>query len=89
MKHYQQYDSFFIEAALMTMDSMMIICFLRPYILLLFIALIPFSIGLYNYYWKSRRQLKRLESTSRSPVYDLIASTLNYLTFISMVRCKT
>ena len=79
---------FSIEAFLMTIGSMILMCCIRPYILVLFIALGPVLIWLWNYYLKSRRQLKRLESMSRSPIYDLLASTSNGLPVIRVFKME-
>ena len=77
-----------IESFLMFMGSVITMTFIRPYILLLFLILIPFFVWLFRYYSKSNRELKRLESMSRSPVYDLLASSLNGITMIRVFKAE-
>jgi ATP-binding cassette subfamily C (CFTR/MRP) protein 4 len=77
-----------IEAFLMSIGSVITMCFIRPYILVLFIALVPVFVWLCKYYLKSRRELRRLEIISRSPIYDLLASSLNGLTIIRVFKAE-
>ncbi|CAF1062603.1 unnamed protein product [Adineta steineri] len=66
-----------IKSSLMSIGATIIICLIKPYILLVIIGLIPFVLILCRFYLQSKSQLKRLESITRSPIYDLLSSSLN------------
>ena len=74
-----------IDAAqylLMTIGSIAVIGRINPWTLLVLIPLIPMIFWLRRYYMRSSRQLKRLESVTRSPIFALFASSLDGLTSI-------
>ena len=73
---------------LMSLGSIVIICFVNAYVLLLFIALIPVIYFLCQFYLRSCHQLKQLENTTRSPIYDLFSSSLDGLTTIRAFNAK-
>ena len=77
-----------LDSLSMSLGSIVMICFVRPYILLLFIGLLPFFVLLNKFYVRSRIQLKRLESVTRSPIYDLLSSSLNGLPIIRAFRIQ-
>ena len=52
------------------------------------VALIPFVFLLCRFYLRSKSQLKRLESITRSPVYDLLSSSLNGLATIRAFKVQ-
>ncbi|CAF4971451.1 unnamed protein product [Rotaria sp. Silwood1] len=51
----------------------------NPWVLLTLIIIIPAFLWLRSYYVKASREIKRLESISRSPIYTLFSSTLSGL----------
>ncbi|CAF1116191.1 unnamed protein product [Adineta ricciae] len=67
---------FATKSASMFVGSVVVICLVRPYVLLVIVALIPFFIFLCHFYLRSKNQLKQLESTTSSPVYDLLSTSL-------------
>ncbi|CAF1052417.1 unnamed protein product [Adineta ricciae] len=69
----------YIKLSLMSMGSIVIICLVKPYLVLVVIALIPIIVFVCRFYLRSKKQLKKLESITRSPVYDLLSSSLNGL----------
>jgi ABC-type multidrug transport system fused ATPase/permease subunit len=77
-----------IEMLLMVAGSVIVICLINPYVLLTFVVLIPLFWVLTRFYLQSNRDLKRLESVSRSPVYTLFSSTLNGLSTIRAFKAK-
>ena len=70
------------QSLLMTLGSIIIIGRTNPWVLLVLIPLIPAVLWLRRFYIRSSRQLKRLESVTRSPIYDLFSSSLDGLTSI-------
>jgi ABC-type multidrug transport system fused ATPase/permease subunit len=66
-----------LVALLMTIGSIFVICFINPFIFLVFIIIIPVVYLITRFYQRSSRQLKRLESITRSPVYELFSTSLN------------
>jgi ATP-binding cassette subfamily C (CFTR/MRP) protein 1 len=56
---------------------MFIICFINPPISFLLIILIPVIWLIIRFYKRSFCQIKRLESTTRSPIYALFSTSLN------------
>jgi ABC-type multidrug transport system fused ATPase/permease subunit len=77
-----------LEGLLTSIGSMIIICIIKSYIILLFIVMVPFFLLLYKYYVRSRRQLKRLENFTRSPIFEIFSSTLNGLIIIRVFNAK-
>ncbi|CAF4939985.1 unnamed protein product, partial [Rotaria sp. Silwood1] len=71
-----------MQYLLMTFGSIAIIGKNNPWVLLILIPLIPTVLWLRRFYMCSSRQLKRLESVTRSPVYALFSSSLDGLTSI-------
>ena len=66
-----------LQCLLMTLGSLVIIGIVNPWVLLILIPLLPAFWWLRRFYLRSSRQLKRLESVTRSPVYALFSSSLN------------
>jgi len=66
-----------LQCLLMTLGSLIIIGIVNPWVLLILIPLLPFFWWLRRFYLRSSRQIKRLESVTRSPVYALFSSSLN------------
>ncbi|CAF3667384.1 unnamed protein product [Adineta steineri] len=77
-----------IKSFLMAIGSTLVICIIKPYVLLVAIVLIPIFLLLCHYYARSRRQLKQLESITRSPIFDHVSSSLNGLTTIRALKSK-
>ncbi|CAF1102199.1 unnamed protein product [Adineta steineri] len=66
-----------MKAITLSVGSIVVICLVKPYILLVIVALIPFVLLLCRFYLRSNSQLKRLESATHSPIYDLLSSSLH------------
>ena len=71
-----------IQCLLMTLGSIVIIGISNPWVLLILIPLFPAVLWLRRFYLRSSRELKRLESITRSPIYALLSSSLDGLTSI-------
>ena len=68
-----------MQYLLMTIGSIAIIGRAHPWVLLILIPLIPSVLWLRRFYMRASRQLKRLESVTRSPIYTLFSSSLDGL----------
>jgi ATP-binding cassette subfamily C (CFTR/MRP) protein 4 len=66
-----------LQCLLMTIGSLVIIGIVNPWVLFILIPLLPIFWWLRRFYLHSSRQIKRLESVTRSPVYALFSSSLN------------
>ena len=66
-----------LQSLLMTLGSLVIIGIVNPWVLLILVPLLPAFWWLRRFYLRSSRQIKRLESVTRSPVYALFSSSLN------------
>ncbi|CAF3807803.1 unnamed protein product [Rotaria sp. Silwood1] len=71
-----------MQYLLMTLGSIVIIGITNPWVLLILIPLVPTILWLRLFYMRSSRQLKRLESVTRSPIYTLFSTSLDGLTSI-------
>ncbi|CAF3706274.1 unnamed protein product [Rotaria sordida] len=71
-----------MQYLLMTLGSIVIIGITNPWVLLILVPLIPTILWLRRFYMRSSRQLKRLESVTRSPIYTLFSTSLDGLTSI-------
>ncbi|CAF3149737.1 unnamed protein product [Rotaria socialis] len=71
-----------IQNLLMILGTVVIIGIINPWVLLIFIPLVPLFWWLHRFYMRSSLQLKRLESVTRSPIYSLFSSSLEGLTSI-------
>ncbi|CAF0850567.1 unnamed protein product [Rotaria sordida] len=71
-----------MQYLLMTLGSIAIIGITNPWVLLILIPLAPTVLWLRRFYMRSSRQLKRLESATRSPIYTLFSSSVDGLTSI-------
>ena len=75
-----------IENLLLTIAAIILPSLLNPWILLIVAPLVISCIYIVKYYLISTRELKRLESIYRSPVYSHISETLNGLDTIRSRR---
>lgn len=66
-----------LQCLSMTIGSLVIIGIVNPWVLLILVPLLPAFWWLRRFYLRSSRQIKRLESVTRSPVYALFSSSLN------------
>jgi ATP-binding cassette subfamily C (CFTR/MRP) protein 4 len=66
-----------LQCLLMTLGSLVVIGIVNPWVLLILIPFLPAFWWLRRFYLRSSRQIKRLESVTRSPVYALFSSSLN------------
>ena len=71
-----------MQYLLLTLGSIAIVGMTNPWVLLILIPLIPAVFWLRRFYIRSSRQIKRLESVTRSPIYNLFSSSLDGLTSI-------
>ena len=75
-------------ALLTLVSSIIVICLVDPRLLLMFVVVVAVFIWLSLYYLQSTCQLKRIESITRSPIYDLFSSSLNGLASIRAFKVK-
>ncbi|CAF3859617.1 unnamed protein product [Rotaria sp. Silwood1] len=68
-----------IQLLIMVLGSIVIIGMANPWVLLTLIIIIPAFLWLRSYYVNTSREIKRLESISRSLIYTLFSSTLSGL----------
>ncbi|CAF1394631.1 unnamed protein product [Adineta steineri] len=71
-----------MQYLLMIIGSITIIGKTNPWVLLILIPLVPSVLWLRRFYMRSSRQIKRLESVTRSPMYTLFSSSFDGLTSI-------
>ncbi|CAF1087250.1 unnamed protein product [Adineta steineri] len=77
-----------IQSLLMTIGLIVIIGIVNWWVLLLLIPLVPIFWILSHIYLKTSRQLKRLESITRSPIYTHFSSSLNGLVTIRAFKVE-
>ncbi|CAM4855736.1 unnamed protein product [Rotaria socialis] len=65
-----------LQLLLMTLGTLVVIGIVNPWALLILIPLLPAFWWYRRFYLRSSRQIKRLESITRSPVYALFSSSL-------------
>ncbi|CAF3301704.1 unnamed protein product [Rotaria sp. Silwood2] len=68
-----------MQALLSALGALVIIGIINPWVLLILFPLIPSFWWLRRFYLRSSRQLKRLESATRSPIFALFSSSLDGL----------
>ena len=80
----------FLQCVLMILGSVVVTVIVLPYSLLLIPILFVIFIYLRKYYLATSRQIKRLESVTRSPVYFNLFVRLSYFTgtLIYLLRLK-
>jgi ATP-binding cassette subfamily C (CFTR/MRP) protein 4 len=72
----------FLTCTVVILGILGVIAMSIPYLLLIFPFLAYGLVKLRNYYMLTSRQVKRIESTTRSPIYSCIPSTLEGLSII-------
>lgn len=77
-----------IQLLLLIAGSIIIVVCIYPWLVILVVVLLSVFWILRRFYVRSSRQLKHLESQTRSPVYALFTSTLNGLATIRAFRVK-
>ncbi|CAF3075845.1 unnamed protein product [Rotaria sp. Silwood2] len=73
---------------LLATGSIVIVCFLDPYLFILLILLVPVIWLIIRFYERSFPQLKRIENVTRSPVYAQFASSMNGLATIRAFKAE-
>ncbi|CAF0877952.1 unnamed protein product [Adineta steineri] len=71
-----------MQYLLLALGSIVVIGIANPWVLFILIPLALTVLWLRRFYMRSSRQLKRLESVTRSPVYTLFSTSLDGLTSI-------
>lgn len=69
-------------------STILYICIITPLFMLGLIPIMGFYYIAQRYYIKTSRELTRLESTSRSPIYALFSETLDGLATIRAYNCE-
>jgi ATP-binding cassette subfamily C (CFTR/MRP) protein 4 len=84
------YTSFdFLSTTLLCVCIVLLVVAVAPWVLLAAAPLIVASMRLRSYYMMTARTVKRLESTSRSPVLSLTAEALNGLPVLRSLRLQS
>jgi ABC-type multidrug transport system fused ATPase/permease subunit len=73
---------------LIVVGSIFIICLINPSIVFLLLVLVPVVWWIIRFYQRSCRQIKRLESIVRSPVYALFSTSLNGVSTIRAFKAE-
>ena len=68
-----------IQYALMVSTAILVPAATNPWLLLVFVPVTFLAVYVTSYYLKTSRELKRLESICRSPVFSHVSETLNGL----------
>ena len=85
------FPAIFLNGVILTLGasgSMLILCFINPICILLFIILVPAFWFIIRFYRRSSRQFKRLESITRSSIYALCLTSLNGLSTIRAFKAE-
>ncbi|KAF9934457.1 hypothetical protein FBU30_001950 [Linnemannia zychae] len=70
------------QSAFMLLGSIVTVCIVNPWILIAIPVILGGFVALRSLYMKSSRQVKRIDSISRSPIYSHLSETLDGLTSI-------
>ncbi|KAF8937561.1 hypothetical protein BGZ47_008970 [Haplosporangium gracile] len=70
------------QIGFMLLGSVVTVCIVNPWILIAMPIILAGFIALRSLYMKSSRQVKRIDSTSRSPIYSHLSETLDGLTSV-------
>ena len=66
-----------MQCILMCIGAVLVVCSAVPYIFIALLPLILFFVRLRSYFLKTSREVKRLESLSRSPIFSHLAESLD------------
>ena len=77
-----------VQELIIIVGSISVIGLLTPPVLLLLIPVAPTFWYICRYYLRTSRQLKRLESVARSPIYNLFSTSCDGLSTIRAFRVK-
>ena len=67
----------FTQCFLMCIGAILVVCGAVPYIFLSLIPIVYYFLSLRSYYLKTSREVKRLESLSRSPIFSHLTESLD------------
>ncbi|KAF8998446.1 hypothetical protein BGZ52_010743, partial [Haplosporangium bisporale] len=81
---YVFYDT--IQVALVLLGSVITVCIVNPWIIIAIPFILLGFVALRNLYMKSSRQVKRIESQERSPIYSHLSETLSGLISVRAFR---
>ncbi|KAG9073180.1 hypothetical protein KI688_000967 [Linnemannia hyalina] len=70
------------QIGFMLLGSVVTVCIVNPWIVIAVPIILSGFIALRSLYMKSSRQVKRIDSTSRSPIYSHLSETLDGLTSV-------
>ena len=73
---------------IITLSAMAVTSMVTPAVLLLCIPVTPIFLRMQEKYRSSARELKRLNSIARSPIFQHFGETLNSLTTVRAFRCQ-
>lgn len=77
-----------LQAGMMVIGALVLLCVVVPVILPIFIPLIAVFIYIQRRYLRTSRELKRFEAVTRSPVYSQFTNILKGLTVIRVFRTQ-
>ncbi|KAK0397405.1 hypothetical protein QR680_002116 [Steinernema hermaphroditum] len=77
----------FIRTALSSLEIIMVICWATPMFGFAILPLLIIYMAVLRFYVSTSRQLKRLESTTRSPVYSHFQETIQGVVSIRAYKC--
>ena len=77
-----------VQCFIMVIGSLVVIGMSVPYVLLILVPIIPIFVWIRQHFLQTSRQLKRIDSVTRSPVYALFSSTLSGLMVIRSFKTE-
>ncbi|CAF0967306.1 unnamed protein product [Rotaria sordida] len=77
-----------IQSLIMVLGAIAIIGMTNPWVLLILILIIPIFLWLRRFYLRTSREIKRLESVTRSPIYALTTSSRSGLMSIRAFKVE-
>ena len=78
-----------LQAGMMVIGALVLLCIVVPVILPIFVPLIGIFIFIQRRYLMTSREVKRFEAVTRSPVYQNFSSILNGLTVIRIFKAQS
>ncbi|CAF1079512.1 unnamed protein product [Didymodactylos carnosus] len=76
------------QSLIMTLGAVVILGIINPWVLFILVPLVPSFIWIRRFFLKSSRQIKRLDSVTRSPIYALFSSSLSGLVTIRAFKTE-